>query len=119
MLTLGQIVGRSKNRSPGGYQYRCAPAGDHCLGRNQYHGLIDLLPRLARIASVLQNPGAESSSEIKEEREHPKDKGIYMRQLEKVLWAAKALTIGGSAGMDDGRRGNFRGLIKLPAGVLQ
>jgi hypothetical protein len=42
-----------------------------------------------------------------------------MRQLEKVLWAAKALTIGGSTGIDDGRPDNFRGLIKLPAGGLQ
>jgi hypothetical protein len=42
-----------------------------------------------------------------------------MRQLEKVLWAAKALTVGGSTGMDDGRPGNLRSLIKLPAGGLQ
>jgi hypothetical protein len=42
-----------------------------------------------------------------------------MRQLEKILWAAKALTIGGSSGIDEGLPGNFRSLIKLPAGGLQ
>jgi hypothetical protein len=42
-----------------------------------------------------------------------------MRQLEKVSWAAKALTIGGSTRMDDGRPNNLRGLIKLSAGGLQ
>jgi hypothetical protein len=42
-----------------------------------------------------------------------------MRQLDKVLWAAKALAIGGWSGIDDRRPGNFRGLIKLPAGGLQ
>ena len=42
-----------------------------------------------------------------------------MRQLEMVLWAAKALTIGGSYGIDDGRPGNFRGLMTLPAGGIQ
>jgi hypothetical protein len=42
-----------------------------------------------------------------------------MRQLEKVLWAAKALTIGGSTRMDDGRSSNLRGLSKLSTGGLQ
>jgi hypothetical protein len=42
-----------------------------------------------------------------------------MRQLEKVLWAAKALTIGGSAGIDDGRPGNLRGLMTLLAGGIK
>jgi hypothetical protein len=42
-----------------------------------------------------------------------------MRQLEKVLWAAKALTIGGSTRMDDGRLSNFRGLSKLSTEGLQ
>jgi hypothetical protein len=62
---LGQIVERSKNRSPCGYRYRCAPAGYRCLRRNQYHGLIDLLLRLARVVFVRQNSRVESDWEIK------------------------------------------------------
>jgi hypothetical protein len=42
-----------------------------------------------------------------------------MRQLEKVLWAAKAGTIGASSGINDRRPGNFQSQIKLPAGGLQ
>jgi hypothetical protein len=42
-----------------------------------------------------------------------------MRQLEKVLWAAKALTIGGSTRMEDGRASNLRDLSELSTGGLQ
>ena len=42
-----------------------------------------------------------------------------MRQLEKVLWAAKARIIGGAFGIDDGRPDGFRRLSKLQVQGLQ
>jgi hypothetical protein len=42
-----------------------------------------------------------------------------MRQLEKVLWAARAWTIGSTSGGEDGQLNNCRSLIKIRAGGLQ
>jgi len=42
-----------------------------------------------------------------------------MRQLEKVLWAAKARIIGGGLGIDDERPDDFRRLIKLQVRGLE
>ena len=42
-----------------------------------------------------------------------------MRQLEKVVWAAKVWIIGSTSGIDAGRPGNCRNLIKIPTGGLK
>ena len=97
----------------------CVAGGEGCRRRNQYYGLIDLPPRRARIASVNKMPARGKLFGNKNTGIKIEVNGIRMRQLEKVLWAAKARIIGGSSGIGDGRPDDLRGPSKLSGPGLQ